>query len=312
MNTPINDPRFAALKGKIIDFRLRPPTGAYRVFFSEVLVGRACGIFGNPQVPASYRKSLEGKPDSDDLAIGVLIEEMNASGICLGIMNGRHSPNRAVPVHIYDADLKAISDKVGGRFQSLAGIDLDQPIDTIVSGIDHAVKELGMLGVCIEPGLARKAMYAEDERLMPIYQKVSDLGVPLMFMSGPLAGPDNTHTDPVHFERVARTFPKMPVVLGHGAYPYVTESIALAFKSQMTGAMNVYLSPDVYMFAPGGNAYVEAIDFMPERMLFGSAYAFCGVDVAVARNLAFPISDEALPKYMYQNAARILRLPNQP
>ena len=307
MTTSI-DSRFEDIKGKIIDFRLRPPTGAYRVFFSEALVQRSCSIWGNPSIPASYQRSLGDQADSDDQALDILVEEMNAAGIRLGLMNGRHSPNRKVPVHIYDADLKVIQEKTGGRLVGLAGIDLDQPIDSIISGIDHAVHKLGLLGVCIEPGLARTPMHAEDERLMPIYQKVSDLGLPLMFMSGPLAGPDNTHTNPVHFERVARTFPKMPVVLGHGAYPYVNEAVALAFKSHMTEMMNVYLSPDVYMFAPGADAFIEAINFLPERMLFGSAYAFCGVNVAVKRTLALPISDEALPLYMHQNAERLLGL----
>jgi predicted TIM-barrel fold metal-dependent hydrolase len=296
-----------SLKGKIIDFRLRPPTGAYRLFFSEMLVRRSCGLL-KQEVPSSYLTSLEGKPDSDDKGLDLLLAEMDRAGVRLGLMNGRHSPNRAVPVHIRDTDLRDLQRKTNDRLVGLAGVDFDMPLDEIVAGIDHAVKELGMKGVCIEPGFARKPMHAEDERIMPIYQKVADLNVPLMFMSGPLSGPDNSYTDPVHFERVARLFPKMPIVLGHAAYPYVTESIALAFKSEVANLMNVYLSPDLYAFLPGGSAYIEAVNYLPGRMVFGSAYSFASVEASVERTLSLGIDEDALHKYMYQNAERLLGL----
>jgi len=125
-------------------------------------------------------------------------------------------------------------------------------------------------------------------------------------MSGPLAGPDISHTDPVRFDRVARRYSSMPVVLGHGCYPYVQEAIALAFKSEVTGLLNVYVSPDVYVFAPGGKAYVEGINWLPKRFVFASAYSFMGVEDAVRDTLALPIREDALQDYMYRNAEALL------
>lgn len=300
--------RLAALRGKIIDFRLRPPTGPYRVFFTPTLVERLARMWGDAGVPPSYAQSMQGGEDADAQALRTLIAEMDAAGVRLGVMNGRHSPNRAVPVHIEDAYMHELAGRAPERFVCLAGVNLDQPLDQVLAGIETAVTQMDMRGVCVEPGFARTPMYADDERLMPIYQKISDLGVPLQFMSGPLSGPNNAYTDPVRFERVARTFPKMPIVLGHAAWPYVNEAIALAYKSEVTGVMNVYLSPDVYVFTPGGSAYVEAINMLPERMIFGSAYAFCSVGTAVAKTLSLPIQDSALESYMFGNAARLLGL----
>jgi uncharacterized protein len=131
--------------------------------------------------------------------------------------------------------------------------------------------------------------------------------VPLLFMSGPLAGPDISHTDPVRFDRVARRYSSMPVVLGHGCFPYVNEAIALAFKSEVTGLLNVYVSPDVYTFAPGGKAYVEAINWLPKRFLFASAYSFMGVEESVRDTLKLDINEDALDDYMYRNAEALLR-----
>ncbi|ODV42704.1 hypothetical protein AWV79_24500 [Cupriavidus sp. UYMMa02A] len=284
---------------------MRPPTGDFKTFFSPNVVGHVNRLLGHA-VPRSYSISTESSPKSEDRAVAALIREMDNSGVKLGVMNGRHSVNRPVPVHIEDQYLADLTAHTEGRLLGLAGINFDQPVNEIIAGLDTAVKELGLVGVCMEPGLARTPMYADDEKLFPLYEKIQDLNVPLLFMSGPLAGPDISHTDPVRFDRVARRHPTMPVVLGHGCFPYVNEAIALAFKSEISGLSNVFVSPDVYLFAPGGQAYVDAINWLPKRFVYASAYSFFGVDDSVRDTLKLPIKDEALEDYMYRNAEALL------
>lgn len=298
--------RFEKIAGKIIDFRLRPPTGPFRTFFTPNVVGHVNRLLGHP-VPRSFAVSTETTPNSEERALAALMREMDAVGVRLGLMNGRHSVNRPVPVHVEDKDLSDLTERTSGRLLGLAGIDFDKPMNEILAGLDTAVKELGLVGVCLEPGMARTPMYADDEKLFPLYERIQDMNVPLLFMSGPLAGPDISHTDPVRFERVARRYSSMPVVLGHGCYPYVTEAISLAFKSEILGLSNVYVSPDVYTFAPGGQAYVEAINWLPKRFIYASAYSFFGVEDSVRDTLKLPIKDEALEDYMYRNAEALLR-----
>ncbi|GAA4470937.1 amidohydrolase family protein [Rhodococcus olei] len=298
--------RLARLEGKIIDFRLRPPTGPYRNFFTPTVVGAVNRILGNP-VPRSYTISTDPFPNAEDRALAAMINEMDSAGVRLGVMNGRHSVNRPVPVHIEDADLAELTARTDNRVLGIAGIDFDKSTEEIIAGLDTAVKEHGLVGVCMEPGLAREPMYADDERIFPIYEKIADLGIPLLFMTGPLAGPDISHTDPVRFDRVARRHPGMPVVLGHGCFPYVNEAIALAFKSEATGVHNVFISPDVYAFAPGGEAYAKAVNWLPERFVYASAYSFCGIEESVHETLKLDITDEALDAYMYRNAEALLK-----
>lgn len=298
--------RKARLAGKIIDFRLRPPTGPYRTFFTPNVVGGVNRIFGQT-VPRSYTISTEPWPHAEDRAIRALIAEMDTAGVRLGVMNGRHSVNRPVPVHIEDGDLAALTVRTEQRVVGLAGIDFDKPMNEILAALDTAVKELKLVGFCMEPGLARTPMYADDEKLFPLYERIAELKVPMLFMTGPLAGPDISHTDPVRFDRVARRYGTMPVVLGHGCYPYVNEAIALAYKSEVTGLMNVFVSPDVYMFAPGGKAYAQAVDWLPNRMVFASAYSFMGVEEAVRESLKLEVGEDALDCYMYRNAEALLR-----
>ncbi len=66
------------------------------------------------------------------------------------------------------------------------------------------------------------------------------------------------------------------------------------------------MSPDVYLFAPGGQAYVDAINWLPKRFVYASAYSFFGVDDSVRDTLKLPIKDEALEDYMYRNAEALL------
>jgi predicted TIM-barrel fold metal-dependent hydrolase len=304
-NPALVQERLERLAGKIIDFRLRPPTGPYRNFFTPNVVGTVNRLLGNP-VPRSYTISSEPYPHAEDRAIAALMREMDSVGVRLGMMNGRHSVNRPVPVHIEDAEMSVLTERTGRRLLGLAGIDFDKPMKEILAGLETATKELGLVGVALEPGLARTPMYADDEKLFPLYEKIQDMGVPLLFMSGPLAGPDISHTDPVRFDRVARRYSTMPVVLGHGCYPYVQEANALAFKSEVTGLMNVFISPDVYVFAPGGQGYVEGINWMPKRYVFASAYSFFGVEESVRQTMALPIREDALDDYMYRNAEAIL------
>ncbi|MFE2120289.1 amidohydrolase family protein [Rhodococcus aetherivorans] len=298
--------RLDRLRGKIVDFRLRPPTGPYRNFFTPTVVGAVNRILGMP-TPRSYSISTDPFPNAEDRAIAALVDEMDSVGVRLGVMNGRHSVNRPVPVHIEDSDLAELSARTGNRVLGLAGVDFDKPTEEIIEGLDIAMKEHGLVGVCLEPGLAREPMYADDERLFPLYEKIADLGVPLLFMSGPLAGPDISYTDPVRFDRVARRHPSMPVILGHGCYPYANEAVALAFKSEATGVHNVFVSPDVYMFAPGGETFVKGVNWLPNRFVYASAYSFAGVAESVLRTVELDLTDDALDAYMYRNAESLLR-----
>src|SRR3954449_8795426 len=100
--------RFDRLAGKIIDFRLRPPTGPYRTFFTPNVVGQVNRILGHA-VPRSYAISTEVWPHAEDRAVAALISEMDSVGVRIGIMNGRHNVNRPVPVHIEDTDLQALT-----------------------------------------------------------------------------------------------------------------------------------------------------------------------------------------------------------
>jgi uncharacterized protein len=129
------------------------------------------------------------------------------------------------------------------------------------------------------------------------------LGVPAFLLSGPTT-PDLSLNDPFAIDRLAAQFPKLQIVVCHGCYPHVDAMIAVAFRRE-----NVFVSPDMYMFSPGGKLYIEAANgFMQDQYLFGTSYPFRPMKQSVDDLRAIGLKPEQLEKVSHGNAARLLKL----
>ena len=138
---------------------------------------------------------------------------------------------------------------------------------------------------------------------MPIYEICMDLKVPAFVMSGPTT-PDLRLNDPLAVDRVAKTFPKLPLVCCHGFYPNVADMVTVAFRHETGG-----VSPDMYTFAPGGGLYVEAANgFMKDQFLFGSSFPFRPMGQGVEDFRSLGLNDESLEAALWRNADRLLGL----
>jgi predicted TIM-barrel fold metal-dependent hydrolase len=98
-------------------------------------------------------------------------------------------------------------------------------------------------------------------------------------------------------------FPNLKLVLAHGGYPAVVDALALATKHP-----NFYLSPDIYAFFPGGQLYRDAIVQLPDQFIFGTAYPLGALKESVEGTLKWPLPDEVMEKFLYGNAARLLKI----
>jgi predicted TIM-barrel fold metal-dependent hydrolase len=109
---------------------------------------------------------------------------------------------------------------------------------------------------------------------------------------------------PADIQDVARDFPDLQLVAGHGCYPWVTEIIGVALKHP-----NVHLCPDVYMFLPGGNQYVEAANtFLQDQLMFGTAYPYRPLGETVDLYMKLGLNEQSLKKTLYDNAAKLLKI----
>ena len=277
---------------KVIDFRVRPPL---RGFLDLVL-------FREAERRDRYTRSLgfEPAPSAVERSIDLLIEEMDRSGVAKGVVVGRHA---GVLGSVSNEDVFAICKDYPDRFVGVASID---PTDRrkAVRQIEEATA-VGVRAVNIEPGAYPAPLLPDDRRLYPIYAHCDDAGLPVLMMAGGNAGPDIGFTNPEALDHVLADFPTLKVILTHGGWPWVTQVLHLTMRRP-----NLYLSPDMYLAnMPGMDDYLKAANgYLADRFIFASSYPFCPVDAYADWYRTLPLSEEALRKTMYENAARLLGL----
>lgn len=227
------------------------------------------------------------------------LQEVRDAGLAKAVVVGRHTPSQHLPndtihkiVHGHDALL------------GIAGVDPAlQGTQAALSEIERAIKVLGLSGVGIEPGFGAPARHPDDALYWPVYELARSLGVPVFLMSGPTT-PDPRFNDPAGLAKVAQAFPDLPLVVYHGYWPNVQAAIGLTFRHE-----NVHLVPDMYLFQPGKDAYVQAANqFLAAQLLFGSSYPFRPIGQSIDDFATLGFKDEVLDGLFYGNAARLFKL----
>ncbi len=274
----------------VIDFRLRPPVKGFLDMVMYTRAERRDGItrqHGMEPAESAQAKSMDG-----------LLAEMDAAGVTCGVVMGRYS---GLYGSVGNEDIAEIVRAWPGRFVGVGSLD---PSDRrrAVGQIDEALA-LGLKAINFEPGAYPQPMYTDDRRLYPLYACCEDRGIPVTIMAGGSAGPDLSYTHPVHVDRVAADFPDLRIAVTHGAWPWVSEILHVAFRRP-----NVYLSPDQYLCnMPGMDDYIRAANgFLADRFLYASSYPFIGVKRYADWFRSLPIRRELVPRLMYSNAARFL------
>lgn len=281
---------------KIIDMRCRP---AYlHNFFGATP--------GSPEhATARWLNRRVGTRGSDthferSLTHEGFLAEVRDAGLTHAVVVGRHTPSQHLPNN-------AIHEIVHGH-KELIGVGSVDPAlqgkDAAVAEAERALRDLGLAGIDIEPGFGEPARHPDDPVYWPIYELAAKYGVPVFLMSGPTT-PDLRFNDPAPVAKVAQAFPDLPIVIYHGYWPNVHQAVGLAFRYQ-----NVHLVPDMYLFQPGSEAYVQAANsFLSEQLLFGSSYTFRPIKQSIEDFLQLGFKESVIDKVLYDNAARILKLP---
>lgn len=276
---------------KIIDMRSRPS-------FLHDFYGATQGT--DEYEVAKWLNRRVGSKDDEHFkhstTIEAFVEEVREVGITASVVVGRDTPNLTIS---NDRILELTA-----PYKELIGIaSVDPQKQNAVAEIERAVKQLGFKGINIEPGFGSPALKVDDPRLFLFYEACEHLGVPVFLMSGPTT-PDLEYANPAAVGRLARAFPNLAIVCYHGYYPYVSEMIGVAFRYQ-----NVYVVPDMYIFLPGGNLYVEAANgFMRNQLLFGSSYPFRAMGQTVDDFIGLGFKGEVLEDVLFNNAIQLLKL----
>lgn len=227
------------------------------------------------------------------------LQEVRNAGLAKAVVVGRHTPSQHLP---NDTIHKIVHGH--GALLGIAGVDPAlQGTQAALSEIERAIKVLGLSGVGIEPGFGAPPRYPDDALYWPVYELARSLGVPVFLMSGPTT-PDPRFNDPAGLAKVAQAFPDLPLVVYHGYWPNVQAAIGLAFRHE-----NVHLVPDMYLFQPGKDAYVQAANqFLAAQLLFGSSYPFRPIGQSIDDFATLGFKDEVLDGLFYGNATRLFKL----
>jgi len=274
----------------VIDFRLRPPL---KGFLDMVMYSAS-----DRRDRLTHQHGMEPAASAQAKSMPMLLADMDAASITTGVVMGRYS---GLYGSVSNQDVAAIVKDYPGRFIGVGSLD---PSDRrkALRQIDEAIA-LGLKGINLEPGAYATPLYADDRRLYPIYAYCEDKNIPVTIMAGGSAGPDLSYTNPEHIDRVAGDFPDLRIAITHGAWPWVTEILHVAYRRT-----NVYISPDQYLCnLPGMNDYLIAANgYLADRFLYASSYPFIGVKEYMAWFRTLPIKPELLDGILYRNAARFL------
>lgn len=177
-------------------------------------------------------------------------------------------PNRYVAEYVQRFPQKLIG---------FAGIDPTE--GSALRELKAAKRDLHLSGLTVSP--ANQDFHPTDTRAMNVYAAAEELGMPILVHGG------SQFTDqskmefarPYLFDEVARTFPRLRLVIAQLGQPWVDETICLLGKHD-----NVYADVSGMLARPwqAYNALVSAHQHgVIEKLLFGSDFPYTAADECI-------------------------------
>jgi predicted TIM-barrel fold metal-dependent hydrolase len=190
-------------------------------------------------------------------------------------------------------------------------ISLDPSMDgvTMVQEIKDRVKE-GAKGIKLHP--VNQRFFPNDGRLYPGYQKIEELGLPIISHAGTAAmiGDPEQHARPANFVDVLRNFPGLTVVLAHMAHGYLDEAVEV-----MQTYPSVYLDSSAVIEGTMPSHMLSDEDALAmlrrvgcDRVLFGSDWPWFHPIKDAQRIDSLPLTAEEKRLIFCENAQRVLGL----
>lgn len=201
---------------------------------------------------------------------------------------------------------EATAEIVGQYLNRLIGFAAFDPNvgDQAVAELEYGVNELRLRGAKI---VAQNVeMFYNDPRYYSVYAKIDQLGIPIMFHTGPsFLGTRSQFGEPSTLDDVALAFPKMKIIIAHLGMHRFMDAHSLLVRHA-----NVYAD---LSFWPLHRAYRKLIPWqlfeetVAEKLLMGSDFPVGQSPIeAVEAVNSLPISDRFKAQILGENAVKLL------
>ena len=273
--------------------------------FPREMAGYLRVFFKQEARPEEFRKVASSFGREEDEVIGLL----DQAGIDRSLITGFDEHSSVHETFIPNELVAGLAARHPDRFVPFAGIDPLKGMDA-VRELEHWVAERGFRGLSLRPFMI--GLPADDRRYYPLYAKCVELGVPVSIHSSAnwttVSVSDLGH--PRHIDAVAADFPELDIVMSHAGYPWVLESVLLAWKYP-----NVYLELAAHRpryIATPGTGWEPLLRFgqttIRDKVLFGTGWFLLGrpPGQVVDEFRALPVGEDVMELWLGRNAQRLL------
>ena len=279
---------------KIIDFRFRPHTRSILQGLAESPIFRDSLL----STGVNLKEFVNGAEEVPDIA-----RALHKDNIAKAVLVGRDAET-TYGFKSNNNEIKKFFDVDRDLFVAFAGLDPHKGMKAVYE-LEKRVEEDGFSGAAIDP--IYNMIPVDHARFYPLYAKCVELDIPIVITTGPAKYTPSTTSSFAHpdmIDRVAADFPDLRIVVSHGAWPYVSEMIGVAFRNK-----NIFVEFSEYEEFPQGEAYIEAAKtILQDQIVFASAHPFVHYKDAIDLYGSFGFSEEIYKKVMYKNAAKILKI----
>lgn len=265
-----------------------------------------CGHASLPQdyldASAAYFKGDERLPSADTIA--EVYRGLNMAGVMFTV-DARtqlgHLPNSI-------DDLVAAAAKHNDVLIPFGSVD-PRTGEAAIKEAVRQVEELGVWGMKFHPSL--QGFDPSDPQYRPLWQTVSDLGVPALFHTGQngigagMAGGGGIklrYSNPLLLDDIAADFPELTIIMAHPSVPWQDEANSIAIHKpnvfiDLSGWRPKYFPESLVRFAS---------NMLSSKLLFATDYPLIDPRKWLADFEDLNIKDEVRPGILKGNALKVL------
>ena len=235
-----------------------------------------------------------GATDNRLDSIAETIAQMDAHNISVGV------------IHMSDDRAAEALRRHPGRFAAIRPVNPNTGMDA-VRLIQREFDEGLIKGVSFFPSGQQPPVPINDKLAYPIYAKCIELDLPIFINVG-VPGPRIPMMPQYvgHLDEVCYDLPELKVVMRHGAEPWEELAIKLLLKWP-----NLYYSTSAFAPKYWPKSIIRFANSRGSDKILYGGYFPMGLELTriFAEMDAVPFKDAVWPKFLYDNAAKVMGLP---